>query len=129
MKFVSLPLSSNAKEESCFFPIPQAADCILRIIEKANAPVVYLSTDAADSETNLLQSLVAIDDKQIPLVKRPGYNSAEKWDSLLYRNHLDGDRQVTFPFYIELYVNLTDQRLITIALYALDHDSFNQACF
>ena len=54
-------------------PIPQAAECILRIVEKANAPVsvTYLSTDAAESETNLLQSLVIFNDRQVPLVKSP----------------------------------------------------------
>uniref|UniRef100_A0A7N0TYR1 O-fucosyltransferase family protein n=1 Tax=Kalanchoe fedtschenkoi TaxID=63787 RepID=A0A7N0TYR1_KALFE len=41
----------NAKQPSCFFPIPQAADCISRIVERANIPVIYLSTDAAESET------------------------------------------------------------------------------
>ncbi|THU69929.1 hypothetical protein C4D60_Mb08t19590 [Musa balbisiana] len=50
--------------------------------------------DAAESETNLLQSLVVLNDKQVPLVKRPGHNSAEKWDALLYRNRLGGDSQV-----------------------------------
>jgi len=84
----------NVKKESCFFPIPQAAECILRIVEKANAPVIYLSTDAADSETNLLQSLVVYNDRQVPLVKRPEHHSSEKWDALLYRNHIGGDGQV-----------------------------------
>ncbi|CAA6655788.1 unnamed protein product [Spirodela intermedia] len=67
----------NIKSESCFFPIPQAAECILRVVEKANSPVIYLSTDAADSETNLLQSLVMSNGKVIPLVKRPDHNSVE----------------------------------------------------
>ncbi|CAN6168529.1 unnamed protein product [Urochloa humidicola] len=84
----------NVKKESCFFPIPQAAECILRIVEKANAPVIYLSTDAAESETNLLQSLVVLNDRQVPLVKRPEHHSSEKWDALLYRNHMGGDNQV-----------------------------------
>ncbi|CAN6219311.1 unnamed protein product [Urochloa humidicola] len=84
----------NVKKESCFFPIPQAAECILRIVEKANAPVIYLSTDAAESETNLLQSLVVFNDRQVPLVKRPEHHSSEKWDALLYRNHMGGDNQV-----------------------------------
>uniref|UniRef100_A0A1D1XY99 GDP-fucose protein O-fucosyltransferase 2 n=1 Tax=Anthurium amnicola TaxID=1678845 RepID=A0A1D1XY99_9ARAE len=84
----------NVKEESCFFPIPQAAECILRVVEKANVPVIYLSTDAANSETNLLQSLVVLNDKAIPLVKRLDHNSIEKWDALLYRKHLGGDSQV-----------------------------------
>ncbi|KAF0905917.1 hypothetical protein E2562_008944 [Oryza meyeriana var. granulata] len=84
----------NVKKESCFFPIPQAAECILRVIEKANAPVIYLSTDAAESETNLLQSLVVFNDRQVPLVRRPEHHSSEKWDALLYRNHMGGDNQV-----------------------------------
>ncbi|KAG1347613.1 O-fucosyltransferase 36 [Cocos nucifera] len=84
----------NVKKESCFYPIPQAAECILRMVERANAPVIYLSTDAADSETNLLQSMVVFNDKPVPLVKRPDHNSAEKWDALLYRNHMGGDSQV-----------------------------------
>jgi peptide-O-fucosyltransferase len=82
------------KKESCFFPIPQAAECILRIVEKANAPVIYLSTDAAESETNLLQSLVVFNDRQVPLVKRPEHHSSEKWDALLNRNRMGGDGQV-----------------------------------
>ncbi|WOL08875.1 hypothetical protein Cni_G17628 [Canna indica] len=84
----------NLKEESCFFPIPQAAECILRIVEKANAPVIYLSTDAAESETHLLQSLVFLNDKPVPLIRRPDHDSAEKWDALLYRNKIGGDSQV-----------------------------------
>ncbi|KAL5198544.1 hypothetical protein ABZP36_002056 [Zizania latifolia] len=84
----------NAKKESCFFSIPQAAECILRIVEKANVPVIYLSTDAAESETNLLQSLVVFNDRQVPLVRRPEHHSSEKWDALLYRNHMGGDNQV-----------------------------------
>ncbi|MED6204725.1 O-fucosyltransferase 36 [Stylosanthes scabra] len=84
----------NAKKPSCFYPIPQAADCILRVVERANAPVIYLSTDAAESETSLLQSLVTLNGRPVPLVKRPPRNSAEKWDALLYRHHIEGDSQV-----------------------------------
>ncbi|KAM6585481.1 hypothetical protein CsatB_012483 [Cannabis sativa] len=84
----------NAKQPSCFFPIPQAADCITRVVERASAPVIYLSTDAAESETGLLQSLVMLNGKTVPLVKRPSRNSAEKWDALLYRHGLEGDSQV-----------------------------------
>ncbi|KAI4386903.1 hypothetical protein MLD38_004780 [Melastoma candidum] len=84
----------NAKKPSCFYPIPQAADCIKRVVERAHAPVIYLSTDAAESETGLLQMLTFIDGKTVPLVKRPERNSAEKWDALLYRHGLDGDSQV-----------------------------------
>lgn len=87
---------SNVKTHSCFFPIPQAADCITQVVEKANAPVIYLSTDAAESETSLLQSLVVLNGKAVPLVKRPPRNSAEKWDALLYRHGLEGDSQVNY---------------------------------
>ncbi|CAM8906808.1 unnamed protein product [Rhodiola kirilowii] len=84
----------NAKRPSCFFPIPQAAECIARIVKRANAPVIYLSTDAAESETGLLQSLVVVNGKVVPLVKRPARNSAEKWDALLYRAKIEDDSQV-----------------------------------
>ncbi|KAL0696525.1 hypothetical protein Bca4012_063705 [Brassica carinata] len=84
----------NAKNPSCFYPIPQAAHCIARLVEKVDAPVIYLSTDAAESETGLLQSLLIVNGKTVPLVKRPPRDSAEKWDALLYRHGLEGDSQV-----------------------------------
>ncbi|KAG8380227.1 hypothetical protein BUALT_Bualt07G0171400 [Buddleja alternifolia] len=84
----------NAKQPSCFYPVPQAAECINRVVERANSPVIYLSTDAAESETGLLQSLVVWNAKTVPLVQRPARNSAEKWDALLYRHGLEGDSQV-----------------------------------
>ncbi|EOA13145.1 hypothetical protein CARUB_v10026161mg [Capsella rubella] len=84
----------NAKSPSCFYPIPQAAECIARIVERSNGAVIYLSTDAAESETSLLQSLVVVDGKIVPLVKRPPRNSAEKWDALLYRHGIEDDSQV-----------------------------------
>ncbi|XP_008465040.1 O-fucosyltransferase 36-like [Cucumis melo] len=84
----------NAKQPSCFYPIPQSADCIIRMVERANVPVIYLSTDAAESEHGLLQSLLVLNGKPIPLVKRPPRNSAEKWDALLYRHGIEGDSQV-----------------------------------
>ncbi|XP_013640438.1 O-fucosyltransferase 14-like [Brassica napus] len=84
----------NAKNPSCFYPIPQAAHCIARLVEKVDAPVIYLSTDAAESETGLLQSLLIINGKTVPFVKRPPRDSAEKWDALLYRHGLEGDSQV-----------------------------------
>jgi len=98
---------SNAKKPSCFYPIPQAADCILRVVERADAPIVYLSTDAAESETGLLQSLVVLNGRPVPLVTRPARNSAEKWDALLYRHGLDGDTQVRWQRFILLYVLLS----------------------
>ncbi|KAE8669750.1 ubiquitin-conjugating enzyme 32 [Hibiscus syriacus] len=84
----------NVKNPSCFYPIPQAADCITRMVERANTPIIYLSTDAAESETGLLQSMVVLNGKTIPLVKRPPRSSAEKWDSLLYRHGIEDDPQV-----------------------------------
>ncbi|KAL2243139.1 UNVERIFIED_CONTAM: O-fucosyltransferase 36 [Sesamum indicum] len=84
----------NAKQPSCFYPVPQAAECINRVLERANTPVIYLSTDAAESETGLLQSLLVWNGKTVPLVRRPARNFAEKWDALLYRHGLDGDSQV-----------------------------------
>ncbi|KAK4736263.1 hypothetical protein R3W88_010524 [Solanum pinnatisectum] len=84
----------NAKKPSCFYPVPQAADCINSVLERANSPVIYLSTDAAESETGLLQSLVVFNGKTVPIVQRPARNSAEKWDALLYRHGLEGDPQV-----------------------------------
>jgi hypothetical protein len=91
--------ASNAKKPSCFYPVPQAADCIARVVERANAPVVYLSTDAAESETGLLQSLVVVNGRTVPLVTRPSRNAAEKWDALLYRHGLQEDAQVRLTFF------------------------------
>lgn len=87
--------SNDANQTTCFYPIPQAADCISRVVERANAPVIYLSTDAAESDIRLLQSLIVVNGRSVPLVKRPPRNSAEKWDALLYRHHIDGDPQVS----------------------------------
>ncbi|KAL5062540.1 hypothetical protein RYX36_024277 [Vicia faba] len=84
----------NAKKPGCFYPIPQAANCLSRVVERADAPIIYLSTDAAASETDLLQSLVVLNGKPVPLVIRPARNIAEKWDALLYRHHIEGDPQV-----------------------------------
>ncbi|KAI6700313.1 hypothetical protein NL676_014637 [Syzygium grande] len=84
----------NAKKPSCFYPVPQAAECIKRVVERADAPVIYLSTDAAESETGLLQTLIFSNGKPVPLVKRPDRNPAEKWDALLYRHGLQDDSQV-----------------------------------
>ncbi|KAE8734360.1 putative leucine-rich repeat receptor-like protein kinase [Hibiscus syriacus] len=84
---------SNVKNPSCFYPIPQAADCITRMVERANTPIIYLSTDAAESETGLLQSMIVLNGKTIPLVKWPPCSSAEKWDALLYRHGIEDDPQ------------------------------------
>lgn len=68
------------------------------MVERANTPVIYLSTDAAESETGLLQSLTVLNGKTVPLVRRPARNSAEKWDALLYRHGLEEDLQVSLLF-------------------------------
>lgn len=80
-------------------------------MERSNGAVIYLSTDAAESETSLLQSLVVVGGKIVPLVKRPPRNSAEKWDALLYRHGIEDDSQVKVslllllePFYTSLMV-------------------------
>lgn len=73
------------------------------MVERADTPVIYLSTDAAESETGLLQSLVVLNGKLVPLVKRPTRNLAEKWDALLYRHGLDGDLQVRLCFFYFLF--------------------------
>ncbi|KAJ7531183.1 hypothetical protein O6H91_14G035400 [Diphasiastrum complanatum] len=84
----------NVKNESCFFPIPQAADCILQKVRVSNPAVIYISTDAAESEINLLQSLLLLDGRHIPLVRRPDHDSREKWDALLVRSGLASDSEV-----------------------------------
>uniref|UniRef100_A0A2N9HG65 O-fucosyltransferase family protein n=1 Tax=Fagus sylvatica TaxID=28930 RepID=A0A2N9HG65_FAGSY len=110
----------NVKTPSCFFPIPQAADCINRVVEKANAPVIYLSTDAAESETSLLQSLVVLNGKAVPLVRRPLRKSAEKWDALLYRHGLEGDSHVAVSLVTTIGVNKT---LVLECYFAFLHGS------
>ena len=100
---------SNAKKPSCFYPIPQAADCIMRVVDRANVPVIYLSTDAAESETGLLQSLVVLNGKPVPLVKRPARNFAEKWDALLYRHNIEEDSQVRSQCYFLLVLNVSQR--------------------
>ncbi|KAF2323685.1 hypothetical protein GH714_036601 [Hevea brasiliensis] len=69
-------------------------NCIARVVERTNAPVIYLSTDAAESETDLLQSLIVLNGKAVPLVKRPSHTSVEKWDALLSRHRIEDDSQV-----------------------------------
>ncbi|MCD9640292.1 hypothetical protein HAX54_025495 [Datura stramonium] len=45
---------------------------------RSTAPIIYLSTNAAESETDLLQLLVIVYGKTVPLVRRPARNSDEK---------------------------------------------------
>lgn len=77
-------------------------------MERSNGAVIYLSTDAAESETSLLQSLVVVDGKIVPLVKRPPRNSAEKWDALLYRHGIEDDSQVRILSLDKSHENLFD---------------------
>ncbi|KAK9099646.1 hypothetical protein Syun_026691 [Stephania yunnanensis] len=91
------------------------ADCIARVVERANSPVIYLSTDAAESETDLLQSLVVLNGKTIPLVKRPARNSAEKWDALLYRHGLEGDSQVGYASFFSAVEAMLDKTICAMS--------------
>ncbi|GFZ11644.1 O-fucosyltransferase family protein [Actinidia rufa] len=72
--------------------------CVCLHADKA-LPLTYTSNDpflcyAAENETSLLQSLVVLNGKVVPLVTRPARNLAEKWDALLYRHDLGDDPQV-----------------------------------
>ncbi|CAK9149910.1 unnamed protein product [Ilex paraguariensis] len=116
----------NAKSLSCFYPIPQAAACINQAVERANTPVIYLSTDAAESETDLSQSLVVLNGKIVPLVKRPARNSVAKWNALLYRHSLDGDPQEVVVLTIGAKNNeasATREVTITLGLYLSIHST------
>ncbi|MCE5167004.1 GDP-fucose protein O-fucosyltransferase, partial [Datura stramonium] len=84
---------ANVEKKWLLLPVPQAADCNNRAVERSTAPVIYLSTDVAESETGLLQSLVVVYGKTVPLVRRPARNSDEKWDALVYRHDFEGDGQ------------------------------------
>ncbi|KAF9611311.1 hypothetical protein IFM89_029749 [Coptis chinensis] len=87
--------------------IPQAANCISWMAERANTPVIYQSTDASESETDLLQSLTMLNGRTIPLVKRPARNWLKN-GMLCYLNRgIEGDSQVEAMLdkTIECYVN------------------------
>lgn len=73
---------------------------------------MYLSTDAAESETGLLQSLVVVNGKTVPLVKRPARNSAEKWDALLYRQGIEGDAQVEYATVLTFDCRISMQSVV-----------------
>lgn len=70
---------------SCFYPIPQAARCIERKVREVGADVVFLSTDAAESE---VEALVAVLQHQrgVVVVRRSATHEAlAKWDAVLWR--------------------------------------------
>ena len=69
------------------------------MVERSNSPVIYLSTDAAESETDLLQSLIVVNGKTVPLVKRPSHTSVEKWDALLSRHGIEDNSHVSLCFF------------------------------
>lgn len=93
--FLTFCNENSKKGYKCFFyPIPQAAECILRNIHSSSVPVIYLSTDAKESETSLLQSLLVQNGVSIPLVQRPDHEKGEKWDSPLERHGLLDDKEV-----------------------------------
>eukprot|EP00250_Pteridium_aquilinum_P022915 c25904_g1_i1 orf=218-1690(+) len=94
--FLTFCNENSKKGHQChFYPIPQAAECILRIVSSTSARVIYLSTDAKESETSLLQSLLYKNGMRISLVRRPEHDNGEKWDSPLLRHGLLNDKEVT----------------------------------
>lgn len=93
--FLTFCNENSKKGNQCnFYPIPQAAECILRIVSSTSARVIYLSTDAKESETSLLQSLLYNNGVRISLVKRPDHENGEKWDSPIQRHGLLNDKEV-----------------------------------
>ncbi|KAH6557936.1 hypothetical protein KP509_1Z085600 [Ceratopteris richardii] len=93
--FLTFCNENSRKGHQChFYPIPQAAECILRVVSATSARVIYLSTDAKSSEINLLQSLLYKDGMRISLVRRPDHESGEKWDSPLVHHGLLNDKEV-----------------------------------
>lgn len=83
-------LFCNKKIPNCFFPIPQAAECIQKTIQVSNPKLIFLSTDAPESEIKELRSMVSV-----PLVMRSEAHEAQaKWDSLLWRKKLESDPAV-----------------------------------
>ncbi|KAH7443935.1 hypothetical protein KP509_02G056600 [Ceratopteris richardii] len=93
--FLTFCNENSEKGHEChFYPIPQAAECILRTASATSARVIYLSTDAQGSETGLLQTLLYKDGMRISLVQRPDHDGGEKWDSPLARHGLLNDKEV-----------------------------------
>lgn len=93
--FLTFCNENSKKGNPCnFYPIPQAAECILRIFSSTSARVIYLSTDAKESETSLLQSLLYKRGMRITLVQRSDHENGEKWDSPIQRHKLLNDKEV-----------------------------------
>lgn len=51
-----------------------------------NASVIFVSSDAAKSEVDLLQAMLTAHGILIPMVTRPEHDSLVKWDSLLVKH-------------------------------------------
>ena len=70
---------------SCFYPIPQAARCIERAVRAAAAAdVVFLSTDAPESEATAL--VAALARRGVDVVRRSAaHEPLAKWDAPLWR--------------------------------------------
>lgn len=93
--FLTFCNENSKKGYNCFFyPIPQAAKCISQKVRSALVPVIYLSTDAKESEVSLLQSLLVQNGLSIPLVRRPDHDDGEKWDSPLKQHGVLSDQEV-----------------------------------
>ncbi|KAG2400309.1 O-fucosyltransferase 5 [Vigna angularis] len=57
-RFLQLLVPTSPRLASLITIYHESANCILRVVERANAPLIYLSRDAAESEIRLLQSLL-----------------------------------------------------------------------
>jgi peptide-O-fucosyltransferase len=76
--------NKQAPGPSCFYPIPQAARCIESKVREAAADVVFLSTDAAESEAAGL--VAALAQRGVGVVRRSAAHEAlAKWDAVLWR--------------------------------------------
>ena len=80
----------NRQSPSCFYPVPQVARCIQKQLQRSNTTIIFMSTDASESEITELKALVSA-----PLVMRTMSHEPEaKWDALLWRKGLESDPAV-----------------------------------
>lgn len=76
--------NKQAPGASCFYPVPQAARCIESKVREVGAEVVFLSTDAAESEVGGL--VVALAARGVTVVRRStAHEALAKWDAVLWR--------------------------------------------
>ena len=94
------------KSQVAFTPFHKLLIALPGLLKGAGSAVIYLSTDAAESETDLLQSLITVNGKTVPLVKRPSHTSVEKWDALLSRHGIEDDSQVSYVSSVSFFFYL-----------------------